>query len=92
MKGSFGRGWWTRRIAISDLELNEKIRAKLPSLEGVKFEVVDISQMFMGGARNPVEIKIFGQEIPLLKEIAETIVSRIKDVGQTRISSPNQPG
>jgi len=41
---------------LSDLELNEKIRAKLPSLEGVKFEV------------------------PLLKEIAETIVSRIKDV------------
>ncbi|RLE07948.1 MAG: hypothetical protein DRJ06_05175, partial [Candidatus Aminicenantes bacterium] len=65
---------------LSDLELNEKIRAKLPSLEGVKFEVVDIGQMFMGGARNPVEIKIFGQEIPLLKEIAETIVSRIKDV------------
>lgn len=65
---------------LSDLELSEKIRAKLPPLEGVKFEMIDIGQMFMGGAQNPVEIKIFGQEIPVLKEIAETIVSRIKNV------------
>jgi HAE1 family hydrophobic/amphiphilic exporter-1 len=66
--------------SLSDLELTEKIRSKLPPLKGVKFEMIDLGQMFMGGAQNPVEIKIFGQEIPVLKEIAETIVSRIKNV------------
>ncbi|MCD6193851.1 MAG: efflux RND transporter permease subunit [Candidatus Aminicenantes bacterium] len=70
--------------SLSDLELTEKIRSELPSLKGVKFEMIDLGQMFMGGAQNPVEIKIFGQELPVLKEIAETIVSRIKDVAGLR--------
>jgi len=70
--------------SLSDLELTEKIRSELPSLQGVKFEMIDLGQMFMGGAQNPVEIKIFGQELPVLKEIAETIVSRIKDVAGLR--------
>lgn len=66
--------------SLSDLELTEKIRSELPTLKGVQFEMIDLGQMFMGGAQNPVEIKVFGQEIPVLKEIAESIVSRIKDV------------
>lgn len=66
--------------SLSDLELTEKIRSELPTLKGVQFEMIDLGQMFMGGAQNPVEIKVFGQEIPVLKKIAESIVSRIKDV------------
>ena len=66
--------------SISDLEVLEKIRAKLPKLKGVKFEAVDIGQVMMGGAQAPVEIKIFGKEIPVLKEVADTIVARIQDV------------
>jgi HAE1 family hydrophobic/amphiphilic exporter-1 len=66
--------------SISDLEVLERIRAKLPKLKGVKFEAVDIGQAMMGGAQAPVEIKIFGKEIPALKEIADTIVARIQDV------------
>jgi HAE1 family hydrophobic/amphiphilic exporter-1 len=65
---------------FSDRELLEIIRGKLPKLENVKFEAIDMSQMTMGGASAPVEIKIFGKDFAELKEIADGIVARIQDV------------
>jgi HAE1 family hydrophobic/amphiphilic exporter-1 len=64
----------------SDLQLLEVIRGKLPKLENVKFEAVDMSQIMMGGASAPVEIKIFGKDLDELKKIADGIVLRIQDV------------
>ncbi len=64
---------------LSDKEVMEKIRAKLPKLKGVKFEVLDMGQAF-SGTQAPIEIKIFGKEISLLKEIANSMVARIHDV------------
>ncbi len=68
------------RRKSSDVEILETIRRKLPRLENVKFEAVDMSQMMFGGASAPVEIKIFGKDIDRLKEIADTIVNRIQDI------------
>ncbi len=65
---------------LSDVEVLEEIRKRLPRLRGVKFEAIDLSQAMMGGASAPVEIKIFGKELSVLKEIADTIVQRIQDV------------
>lgn len=65
---------------LTNQELIEKIRIKLPRLRDVKFEVVDLNQMFMGGAQSPVEIKIFGEELNVLKGLADSIVDRIQDV------------
>lgn len=64
----------------SDLEILERIRKKLPKLKDVKFEAIDIGQAMMGGAQAPVEIKIFGKELPVIKEIADNIVAKIRDV------------
>jgi len=64
----------------SDLETLERIRKKLPKLKDVKFEAIDIGQAMMGGAQAPVEIKIFGKELPVIKEIADNIVAKIRDV------------
>jgi len=64
----------------SDLEVLEILRGKLPKLENVRFEAVDMSQMMMGGATAPVEIKLFGKDLDKLKEIADGIVARIRDV------------
>jgi len=64
----------------SDLEIMERIRKKLPQLKGVKFEVMDMSQMMLGGSSAPVEIKIFGKDIYRLREVADNIVDRIQDV------------
>jgi HAE1 family hydrophobic/amphiphilic exporter-1 len=58
----------------------EEIRGRLPRLKGIKFEALDMGQEMMGGAQAPVEIKIFGKEIPTLKEIADDVVESIRDV------------
>jgi HAE1 family hydrophobic/amphiphilic exporter-1 len=65
---------------ISDQEVMERIRAKLPKLNNVKFEVIDMSQAMMGGSPTAIDIKIFGREIATLKEIADSVVARIRDV------------
>ncbi len=66
--------------SLSDAEILEKIRRKLPKLKDVEFEALDMGQMMMGGASAPVEIKIFGKDLNLLKEIADNMVERIQDV------------
>jgi HAE1 family hydrophobic/amphiphilic exporter-1 len=65
---------------ISDLQILEEIRNRLPQLKNVRFEALDMGQMMMGGAAAPIEIKIFGKEIPRLKQIADEIVAAIRDV------------
>jgi hydrophobic/amphiphilic exporter-1 (mainly G- bacteria), HAE1 family len=65
---------------LSDIQILEKIRSRLPKLENVKFEALDMSQMIMAGGRAPVEIKIFGKDLGVLKGIADGIVARIQDV------------
>jgi len=65
---------------LSDLEILENIRHKLPKLKDVKFESIDMSQAMMGGAQAPIEIKVFGKDIEQLKVIADNIKDRIQDV------------
>ncbi len=65
---------------FSDVQILEKIRAKLPRLENVKFEAVDMSQMLMGSMGTPVDIKIFGRDLGKLRELGDTIAAKIADV------------
>lgn len=65
---------------VSDKQILERIRAKLPKLTGVKFEAIDMSQMMMGGSSAPVEIKLFGQDLPTLKGQADQILQLISGV------------
>jgi HAE1 family hydrophobic/amphiphilic exporter-1 len=64
----------------SDIEVLEEIRTKLPRMRGVKFEALDMSQMMMGGSAAPIDIKIFGADLDVLKGIGDNIVDRIQDV------------
>lgn len=66
--------------SLSDKQILERIRKKLPKLKGVKFEAVDIGQAMMGGAQAPVDLKVFGKDINLLKQISDNIVERIQDI------------
>ncbi len=68
----------------SDKQILERIRRKLPNLRGVKFEAVDMSQMLMGGASAPVEIKLFGKDLPALKSQADEIVKLISGIEGVR--------
>ncbi len=65
---------------LSDKQILEKIRAKLPQFENVRFEAVDMSQMITGSMGGPIAIKIFGKDLDRLREIADGIVAKIRDV------------
>lgn len=65
---------------LSDKEIMERIRAKLPKLKDVKFEALDLGQAMMSGTQAPIEIKIFGKDLIVLKDIADNMVERIQDV------------
>jgi hydrophobic/amphiphilic exporter-1 (mainly G- bacteria), HAE1 family len=65
---------------LSDKQILENIRAKLPSLENVKFEALDMSQIITGSMGGPVAIKVFGKDLDKLREIADGIVAKIHDV------------
>jgi len=69
-----------QKRAYSDKEILEQIRRKLPNLRGVKFEAIDMSQMLLGGAAAPVEIKLFGKDLPMLKAQADQIVQLISGI------------
>ncbi len=64
----------------SDKQLLERIRGKLPNLRDVKFEALDMNQQMLGGAAAPVEIKLFGKDLPMLKAQADQIVQLITGV------------
>jgi len=64
----------------SYVQVIEEIRKKLPKLEGIKIEAVDMQATFFGGVMTPVEIKISGKELTKLRELADRVVSRIKNV------------
>jgi len=64
----------------SDLQILERIRRQLPKLKDVRFESIDMSQMLLGGAAAPVEIKLFGKDLDVLKDQADQMVRLITDV------------
>jgi len=65
---------------LSDKEILEEIRGKLPRLKDAKIEAIDFGAAMMGGESAPIEIKIFGKDINMLGEVADSIVDRIQDV------------
>ncbi len=64
----------------SDKQLLERIRRKLPNLRDVKFEALDMNQQMLGGAAAPVDIKLFGKDLPTLKDKADQIVRLISGI------------
>ncbi|MBC8313271.1 MAG: efflux RND transporter permease subunit [Candidatus Cloacimonetes bacterium] len=61
-------------------EIQNAIRRKIPDLEGVKITFMDMSGQMMGGGGAPVVIKLFGQDLTLLKPISEEIERRISNI------------
>jgi HAE1 family hydrophobic/amphiphilic exporter-1 len=72
------------RRKSTDKEILEQIRRQLPSLRGVKFESIDMSQMLLGGSSTPVEIKLFGKDLAALKSQADQAVQLISGIAGVR--------
>ena len=57
-------------------QILEGIRAKLPKIKDAKFESLSVSASFMGGAQTPIDIKLFGKDLDVLKRTATVIMDR----------------
>jgi len=68
------------RIRLSD-EITDAIRGRLPRVEGAEFKFVDLGEMMMGaGDESPVEVKIFGKELSVLKQIGQSVVEASRGI------------
>ncbi len=68
-----------RKRQLRDVEVLENIREKLPKISSLKYDALDISQMMLGGSAAPIDIKVFGSDLDILKDIAGRIVEHIQD-------------
>ena len=65
---------------LSDVDILENIRQKLPNFENIKLEALDVTQVMTMGAQAPIDIKVSGKDLSKIKQIADRIVQRIQDV------------
>jgi HAE1 family hydrophobic/amphiphilic exporter-1 len=65
---------------LSSDEFVEYLRKKMPKYRNVKVENLDMSSSMMGGSSTPVDIKVFGKKIPVLRRLSIDIAEKIKDV------------
>jgi hydrophobic/amphiphilic exporter-1 (mainly G- bacteria), HAE1 family len=65
---------------ITYQEIQERIREKLPYVEGAEFNFMTTEEMMGGGQAKPIEISVFGKDIDKLKEISDRLMVRIAEV------------
>jgi HAE1 family hydrophobic/amphiphilic exporter-1 len=62
-------------------DITDAIRKGLPRVKDAEFNFVDLGEMMMGaGGESPIELKIFGKDLPVLEDIGKSIVERCKAV------------
>ncbi|MEW6556324.1 MAG: efflux RND transporter permease subunit [Elusimicrobiota bacterium] len=64
-------------------QILNSIRNKMPQLQNVKLEFMDMSSAMMAGggrSQKPVQLKLFGKDINKLEQLAEQIISKIKTI------------
>lgn len=64
-------------------EIINTFRKKMPEMEGVKMEFMDMGTALMtGGGRagKPIQIKLFGKDLNTLEEISQKIIEEIKGI------------
>jgi len=76
---------WIRLVPKLDrkyngLQIVEQIRNKLPKYKGIKLEAVDLGQAMFGGSNFPVEVKINGKDLDMLKRLSEMIMNNMRSI------------
>jgi len=68
------------RVRSSD-EITDAIRERLPKVQDAEFNFIDIGEIMMGGGgESPIEIKVFGKDLSVLKEISTSIAEKCRDI------------
>ena len=65
---------------LSAVEIEEIVRQNKPPIKGLEVNAVDMSAMMTGGTGNPIDLKIFGNDMETLEKTAEEIKEKIKEV------------
>ncbi len=76
----FARLYQQKYRDITYEEIQNRVREQLPKIEGAEVNFLSREQMMGEGQSNPIEIKIFGKDLEVLKEFAARIEERIKKV------------
>jgi hydrophobic/amphiphilic exporter-1 (mainly G- bacteria), HAE1 family len=58
-------------------EIKDRIRARIPEIEGAHISFPSTADMMSGGANDPVDIRIFGRDLSRLRQIANDVEERI---------------
>jgi HAE1 family hydrophobic/amphiphilic exporter-1 len=66
----------------SSQEINDLLRARIPDIEGVTATFMDMGfgSMGTGADQTPVAIRIFGNDIPALREYGQRVLEVVKNV------------
>jgi hydrophobic/amphiphilic exporter-1 (mainly G- bacteria), HAE1 family len=76
----FARLYQQKDRNISYEEIQKRVREQLPKIEGADINFLTSEQLMGGGQAHPIEIKIFGKDLEVLKEFAGRIEETIKEV------------
>ncbi|MCJ7579216.1 MAG: efflux RND transporter permease subunit [Candidatus Aminicenantes bacterium] len=69
---------------LSNVDILENIRQKLPRFKNIKVEALDVTQAMTIGAQAPIDIKVSGKDFSKIKQIADRIVQEIQNVDGLR--------
>jgi len=69
---------------LSNVDILENIRFKLPKFKDIKVEALDVTQAMTFGAQAPIDIKVSGKDLFEIRQIADRIVQEIQDVDGLR--------
>ncbi len=75
------------------IEIMEQIKQSVPHYRGEKLEVIDIGRAMMGSSMYPVDVKVMGKDLEVLKKISDIVVKNMKAVrGFTDVHSSFMAG
>ncbi len=77
--------FWIRLVPklerkLSGLQIVEEVKNQLPVYKGEKLEAVDLGQAMMGGSMYPVDVKVYGKDLDMLKRISDIIEENMKNI------------
>ncbi len=65
-------------------KIQEIIRKKLPKIRDMEINFMDMGKLLISGSSFPVEIKVFGKDLDILKNISDEIAQKIQNVDGAR--------
>ncbi|NCF75284.1 MAG: MMPL family transporter [Xanthomonadaceae bacterium] len=71
-----------RKYSAEDIQ--EIIRKNIPKIRGIEINFTDMSKILISGSSFPVEIKIFGKDLDVLKNTANEIAKKIQNIEGVR--------